>query len=73
MAAGRGKLREEVINMDNKRILELLLEEREMLKATIKGSERKLEHNKEKLEMVEHILKIRFGWAESEETAQEVS
>lgn len=59
--------------MDNKHILDFLLEEREMLAVTIKGSERKLESNKEKLAVVEYLLKTQFGWAESEDAAQETS
>ena len=59
--------------MENERILEFLLEEREMLTLTINGSERKLKNYKNKLAVVEHLLKTQFGWAESEETAQETS
>ena len=54
----------------NRKCKEYLLEERDILKVTIEGSEKKLERNKEKLEVVEHMLQEQFGWAESEETTQ---
>ena len=52
----------------NRKCKEYLLEERDILKVTIEGSEKKLERNKEKLEIVEHMLKEQFDWVESEET-----
>lgn len=54
----------------NRKCKEYLLEERDILKVTIEGSEKKLERNKEKLEIVEHMLKEQFDWVESEETTQ---
>lgn len=54
----------------NRKCKEYLLEERDILKVTIEGSEKKLERNKEKLEIVEHMLKEQFDWVESEEITQ---
>lgn len=54
----------------NRECMEFLLEERDILKVTIEGSEKKLKRNKEKLEIVEQMLKEQFDWVESEETTQ---
>lgn len=54
----------------NRECMEFLLEERDILKVTIEGSEKKLKRNKEKLEIVEQMLKEQVDWVESEETTQ---
>ncbi len=46
---------------------EFMLGVREYLKSTIALSEKKLNKNKEDLEIVENILKKYFDWADSEE------
>lgn len=54
----------------NRKCMEFLLEERDILKVTIDGSEKKLKKNKEKLEVVEQMLKEQFNWVVSKETTQ---
>ena len=54
----------------NRECMEFLLEERDILKVTIEGSEKKLKRNKEKLEIVEQMLKEQVDWVGSEETTQ---
>lgn len=48
---------------------EFMLEVRKYLKSTIALSEKKLNKNKEDLEIVENILKKYFNWADSTESA----
>lgn len=54
--------------MSKDKVYEFLKEERDYLKTTVSLSEGKLKKNKEKLEIVEQMLKEQFGWVESEET-----